>query len=401
MALDPRLALLAQPANVGQTFSSILNNIGRIQALQQQRQLFPLQLQQLQNVVHEQQLNLDALKQSLSNEQFKNQLSATAKTGVIISGLIRGGDINGAKEFLLSNREKLQSIGIPQQDIDGFVGLIEQDPQQALARADSFAQLGRQLGLTGRQAPFQKSDGVIVKKDGKLFSVSQIFDPNTGQFKTVEQRIDGDIVSKSTGLTAGEAVKIAGEKSKAQTTGKLVAEKELKPTVDAKTEAAKIAQKKAQQFFEQIPAVQEKISLYDEAIKAIQQGAETGAIARFLPNVRQAAIKLDNIQKRLGLNVIQNTTFGALSENELKFALDSALPQGLEGPELIAWLKNKKRAQEKLLNYMREAAEFLSQPGKTLNDWLQLQKARAVERENPQQTAQEIQVGQFKVRIKQ
>jgi hypothetical protein len=94
-----------------------------------------------------------------------------------------------------------------------------------------------------------------------------------------------------------------------------------------------------------------------------------------LPSVRESSIKLDNIQKRMGLDVIGNTTFGALSESELNFALDTALPKDLPPAELREWLTRKRESQQKLAAYLENAASFLGKPGNTVSDFLEMQKS--------------------------
>ena len=95
-------------------------------------------------------------------------------------------------------------------------------------------------------------------------------------------------------------------------------------TKAAKKEAAISAIKKSKEAFERIAPIRKNIANFDEAIRLIDEGAETGVVASRLPSVRQASIELDSLQGRLGLDVIGNTTFGALSEAELRFALDTA-----------------------------------------------------------------------------
>lgn len=72
----------------------------------------------------------------------------------------------------------------------------------------------------------------------------------------------------------------------------------------------------------------------------------------------------------MGLDVIGSVTFGSLSEGEMELALDTALPTGLDGPELIKWAEDKIAAQEKLATYLEEQAIFLSKPGATPADWI-------------------------------
>jgi len=121
----------------------------------------------------------------------------------------------------------------------------------------------------------------------------------------------------------------------------------------------------------------------NEAISLIDQGAETGVIASRLPSVKEASVKLDNLQQQMGLDVIANTTFGALSGPELRFALDSALPKNLEGAELKQWLADKRDAQEKLASYLSETAEYLGRPGNTVAGWLELQRNKRQESAQP------------------
>lgn len=153
---------------------------------------------------------------------------------------------------------------------------------------------------------------------------------------------------------------------------------------NAKSDAAKLAIKKSEQAFDSIAPIKQNISNYDEVIRLVDEGAETGVIASRFPSMKQASIELDNLQGKLGLDVIGNTTFGALSQSELSFALDTALPKKLKGPALKDWVRRKKAAQEKLLAYTQEAATFLGTPGNTISDWLALQKDRALERVPPQ-----------------
>lgn len=108
-----------------------------------------------------------------------------------------------------------------------------------------------------------------------------------------------------------------------------------------------------------------------KVIDLVGKGAETGPLSKRLPSFRAQSVRLDNLRKQLGLDVIGAVTFGALSEGELQLALDTALPTGLDGPELVRWAQDKINAQEKLANYLEEQAIFLSKPGNTPADWIE------------------------------
>ena len=112
----------------------------------------------------------------------------------------------------------------------------------------------------------------------------------------------------------------------------------------------------------------------DRAIEAIDQGAGTGPLRSFLPSIKTSSVALDNVQGQLGLDVIATTTFGALSESELAFALSTALPTKMRPKELRKWLIKKKATQEKLGNYLENAAIFLGVPGNTPALWVKEQR---------------------------
>lgn len=187
---------------------------------------------------------------------------------------------------------------------------------------------------------------------------------------------------KVTGRDAADAVKqaraqkvsnlrsAAGEKKAAS----LESEMLLKGAVEANIIGAKEAAKISVSAFDRLEKINKNISNIDEAITLIDQGAETGVIDKMLPSIRTASIKLNNLQGRLGLDVLASTTFGALSASELKFALNTALPVGLQPQELKQWLIDKKAAQEKLSDYLEASAIYLGTPGNTVKGWMELQR---------------------------
>jgi hypothetical protein len=129
--------------------------------------------------------------------------------------------------------------------------------------------------------------------------------------------------------------------------------------------------------FAEVGKIKKNIGNIDDAIAAIDAGANTGVIASKLPNITAASIQLANVRQQLGLDVIGSVTFGALSEGELNLALDTALPTGLPPKDLRVYLTNKKSAQTKLAGYLTEQATYLTKPGNTLAGWLEKVDNRA------------------------
>ena len=91
-------------------------------------------------------------------------------------------------------------------------------------------------------------------------------------------------------------------------------------------------------------------------------GANTGWLASKIPSIWAASIELDNIQSKLGLAVVGQNTFGALSKGELDLALATALPKTMQEAELADWIDRKIIAQRKLIRHYSDAASYLTDP---------------------------------------
>jgi hypothetical protein len=151
----------------------------------------------------------------------------------------------------------------------------------------------------------------------------------------------------------------------------------MKPRIEGGVEKSKTQTKQsldlADKFYQKIAPINNMIANFDEAARAIDSGAATGKVESLLPSFRQSSIELDNVRRNLGLNVIQNTTFGALSKGELDLAMDTALPTGLNNAQLKVWLQNKKSAQTKLRDYLENAVQYLGE-GHTIAELSKMQK---------------------------
>lgn len=161
-------------------------------------------------------------------------------------------------------------------------------------------------------------------------------------------------------------------------------------------QAGSSAIKQSVEMFQKVSDIEQGLGLYDQAIAQLDAGAGTGPVINLLPSVRTASVNLDNIQAQLGLNVIQRTTFGSLSEAELNFALSSALPTKLDNASLRQWLTAKKSAQQKLSNYLQNAAVFLGTPGNTIAKWVAIQQ-KAQSKRNQDIGKKQSKVGRFTI----
>ena len=182
---------------------------------------------------------------------------------------------------------------------------------------------------------------IIVMKDGTTRVVSA-----TGENLTGQARADAIIASEQFGAET------QGTRAQARVGGELTA-------------------KQVGTAFAEIGKIKKNIGNIDDAIKAIDDGANTGVIASKFPNITTASITLNNVRNQLGLDVIGSVTFGALSEGELNLALDTALPTTLAPQQLRKYLVEKKVAQEKLAGYLSKQISYLSKPGNNLAGWLE------------------------------
>jgi len=282
--------------------------------------------------------------------------------------MLNGADPSGAKtlEFMESQRAKRSELGMN-------VGYFEKG---IAAIKENAGQFMRASAIVNSNLNPQKEISESDKLAREKFEYEKANPTAAGTDKTFRGEIvdtpDGSFVYSGTGTTveplrdpSGKQVRasrydaesvgnIAGSKTRAEVT--------TKQSLDL-----------AKDYFEKIAPINNYIANYDDATRMIDEGAETGKIASLLPSFRQASIELDNVQRSLGLNVVGNTTFGALSKGELDLALDVGLPTRLEGKELKAWISRKKAAQVKMRNYLEKAVSYLGE-GNTIADLSKVQK---------------------------
>lgn len=163
--------------------------------------------------------------------------------------------------------------------------------------------------------------------------------------------------------TAFNESKVAGDVEKS----KLESQLDIKPQIVQAEEVAKNAATAAKEAFDNINVARSQLRNIDEAIAALEAGAKTGAIQRYLPSFRESTIRLDNARQLLGLDNLANFK-GSTTERELEISLDTAIPDKLDEPELRKWLTNKREQQLRTIDMLVDAAKFLETG--TIGDWL-------------------------------
>lgn len=372
MALDPRISLAVQAPNVTPAIN-LFN-----QAMQQKRanDLMPGQLELQQQQIQARQQANQAGALNLENAQDATDLKSIAQFGAMNEDLLvaaeNGDSLPLQKALAARARDLMSSNRSPSQTLEALQLIQSGDVKTAVSGFRNAGKVAKQQGLLGStQKPVQFGAQQTFKDSkGNLFFGTQKRNPDTGNVETAFSSVSADPNMQPEGqlsLVSGLG-QTAQEKQATEIKTTEIVEN-VKANAKGKSEAVKAGVGQAVKAFEKIPLVSTAINNYQEAITALDNGANTGSIDQYLPSLNTASKELDNVVKRLGLDVVGNTTFGALSESELAFALKAAIPTNLEPEELKQWLTAKKTAQEKILSGLNEMANFLGDGTKTIADW--------------------------------
>ncbi len=205
------------------------------------------------------------------------------------------------------------------------------------------------LGI-GAESDFSKGKEFVTKdKYGNLKLNTSSFNKRTGKSVVNRTPIDEELVNQ------------LGEKGEEQTL-RLIEEAGGKSSAVAK---ATLSVKAADQAANQVITIDKGIALLDEGIAELEAGADVGIIDKFLPSIKEASSRFDNVANRMGLQVVSSVTFGALSAGELKVAMATAIPPNLDNKQLAKWFKDRKSSQQKLRGFYIEIARKASEEGKT------------------------------------
>lgn len=324
-------------------------------ALQQQEQNLAFGERRNQQVLDTGTLTQTGLQQQI------DQRTDTEKNKSLFNAALRVGSATDEEiiPILEAQIEKVNRLGGNSKEAMNALQLANQgDFDTIRSRAKNLIEIGV------RQGDIKAPTGSTIKPT----SSKQDFDV----FKQLNEKAQRTQDPVDIQLAKAFGVQSGFDRLSPQELADIDVEKESRKTLGKQ---AAVASKEA---FDSLKNVRRTIANMDDAIKALDGGAETGPIVSKLPSFRQASIELDNIKGRMGLDVISSVSFGALSESELAFALDTALPTNLEPVALREWLVEKKRVQGLLANELRKAASFLGTPGNTIADYIAKQ-----EKENP------------------
>ena len=274
----------------------------------------------------------------------------------------------------LNSFVEIESSGDRGQDVQALINMYQGGKNLSQA---AMAAKG------GSRANIQWGASYVAKEGGNNYLVSEQRDPNTGETKLSKVLITGELTDKmgntskdniSNAIKKTEGVENAKVKVKLDTADDVAAieaeNARQRMISENQEEAAQESRTKAEAFSSQIRTI-------DEAIDALEEGAESGILANKFPSFKAATIKLENAANKLGIDVINSATFGALSAPELKLALSTAIPLDMDNDDLREYLLDKKSAMTKLHNELRKRASFLSKKGNTVAKWDELQAGKS------------------------
>jgi hypothetical protein len=281
-----------------------------------------------------------------------------AQDAMQVNQLLKSGNLDAATMLINDRIDQLKALEADPRDTQRLADMIYNgDIDGAVAATDAVVQAGVAAGLL--ELPGEGADAPSTSpKTDILADGSVVMTNNRGE--VIVKRASGEVVR---GQAAIDLVREARRY-----------DAELQGLRSGERAAGSQAIEKSGEYFKQLESVGNSVRLLQSGIEAIENGANTGPIMSRLPSVSDASLALDQVQKEMGLNVLQNTTFGALSASELKFALDTALPTNMGPDQLKEWMKRKLEAQQKLESYLYRATVFLNQPGNTIGKFLQRQE---------------------------
>ena len=246
------------------------------------------------------------------------------------------------------------------------------DIELQMAEAELF-----QVQSGAQQDPQVQSSDVLPDKSGVLITLKN--------GNVIVRSVTGEVLE---GQAAIDFVRQSNENYtadqrgiyEARTEGGLDARIEKGADAAAAEQEGKQRPQLALEFMSDAQLVASNLTNINDAIRAIDEGAESGIVYNMLPNISVASASLQNAMDRMGLDVIGSVTFGALSEGEMRLAMETAVPRNLRPEQLKEWLLRKKDAQEKALDALNNAAYHFASGG-TLEE--HLAKRRGQEQQQP------------------
>jgi len=247
-----------------------------------------------------------------------------------------------------------------------------QDEQEMLLQlaaisgmSEGFAGVVEAGGIGQDATPVQARSSVILEDGTTVQSTDQgvrVFHPSRGE-------LTGEDASQAIMAAREQEVENQRRINEARVVGRNTGEAATGAAAAAAGARGEQSVELAGQFWADYQNTQSYISNIDAAIRAIDEGAQSGAIYNMLPRFDLAGASLQNAMQQMGLDQISAVTFGALSEGEMRLAMSAAVPQNLNAPQLREWLVRKRQAQQAAAEMLLDASQYFSRDG-NLDGWI-------------------------------
>lgn len=321
----------------------------------------------------EHQLDFDAFRRSF------NESNALAKKEQEFN-FVR--NLQGANAFAQSGDYEGTIALLAQQNhpiAQRLVGLFQQNPVMAASALDQFVRGGKEDWRDTVQSKFitdQGTVGVLYRSGrtedtgvpvqaGYQFTDEGVFDPSSGRMAAPAGAGDPNLQAW---LKQREDRRIGEESRKAR--GVAIAQADVQQTKEIVSDTRSI-----------LPKIDVAISNLEDAMSALAEdedgSAAVGVLASFLPTWRDDSIALENAMYRMGIDVINSVTFGALSEKELELAIDTGTPKKMSKPALQKWFRERYEARKKLRQELLATTSALMSGRMTLKDYWDMKAKEA------------------------
>jgi hypothetical protein len=367
MAVDPRIALMGKPLDLGQTFNTILSNIGQAQQLQQSARLAPMQEQAAQM---EMQAQLNEQARSREAQRAQSLYQGAQEIQPMVTSAMKTNDWSGVRNHLLNRRERLiqakaDGAQVDTLETDQAIALLDQDPQAFVQSIGQVIQFGdKAFGRSGPVTDFDKKISLLqdpnaTEDQRQAARIATGLEAPRGRAQTVE--IAGVPFVFDPNAKTFEGVTADGEKITASSVAeakKLIAES----TERGKAEGAQ-AVKEIGEAGKKIGSFDRGISIANRVVELIDSGATTGTIQSIGPSFKAATVELQQLLGEETLNRLSQVTLGAISEAELELLKQVAIPTNMQPEALKDYMQRKAVAMEKARKVYLDKVEFLNNGG--------------------------------------
>jgi len=310
----------------------------------------------------------------------ENERQQKLDESIEIIGMVRFGKIEAVQDLYMERAELLEASGDTEAANNARLQAqqVEEDPdafltqmymmQAAIGGPDKFIEnMDKQRDAQAAyieskvKAKREKAPSIKAMRDagiiGELIKTTDedkyqngltIYRTKSGEIfgKGVDNVIlQGDDLSKAIEQAASFGIDVQRRRSLGRETGR----------INAQT---------VRDAYKNVTEIRRNIRNLDQAIVEVRDNnAGVGVIQSKLPDWKASSVRLKNIQRQLGLDLIGMVTFGALSAGELKLALNTVLPTDLDNPALLKWLQDKKKAQLRTMEELQYLAVHLENGG--------------------------------------